>query len=316
MADPDADFRLARSLQAREYLSAGQTPPLERWGSSAHPHPPQGQAPADARSGQVQSHPMQEMMQILLQAGIHPNVHREVMAQHGQPHSHAPRNPASHSQPSHHPTQPSQSRGHSHSPRAPSSQGYGHVHSHGVRAVPLQASLPPSAGHSHGTRAAQQTPASSHSHVHSVRVALPMLHGSGSGRARMMQRDLAQLFTSLQSSGALLRHDGHGRVIVLRPQHRHGSRPGPTRGAEVERIEGNSGRFILDDKAKLTDENRKCAVCLMEFEDGEELRALPCLHLFHSDCVDKWLKENAACPTCRADLADMQRQTAKLLRGE
>eukprot|EP01060_Flectonema_neradi_P014539 TRINITY_DN2117_c1_g1_i1.p1 TRINITY_DN2117_c1_g1~~TRINITY_DN2117_c1_g1_i1.p1 ORF type:complete len:228 (+),score=31.55 TRINITY_DN2117_c1_g1_i1:60-743(+) len=74
------------------------------------------------------------------------------------------------------------------------------------------------------------------------------------------------------------------------------------RGANSEQIEDNSGKFVLQDKEKLTDENKSCTVCLMEFDNGEELRALPCLHLFHPECVDRWLQQNPKCPTCRADL--------------
>ena len=33
----------------------------------------------------------------------------------------------------------------------------------------------------------------------------------------------------------------------------------------------------------------ECAVCLTEFEEGDEVRVLPCGHIFHLDCCDKWL---------------------------
>ncbi|GFR70700.1 E3 ubiquitin-protein ligase Arkadia [Elysia marginata] len=46
----------------------------------------------------------------------------------------------------------------------------------------------------------------------------------------------------------------------------------------------------------------KCTICLSEFESGEDVRRLPCMHLFHSDCVDKWLKTNKKCPICRVDI--------------
>merc|ERR1719322_378493 len=45
---------------------------------------------------------------------------------------------------------------------------------------------------------------------------------------------------------------------------------------------------------------RKCAICLSEFEDGDDLRCLiRCSHVFHVKCVNEWLKENKRCPMCR-----------------
>jgi len=41
-----------------------------------------------------------------------------------------------------------------------------------------------------------------------------------------------------------------------------------------------------------------CAVCLVEFEEGEELRKLPCGHRFHAPCVDRWLLRSSRCPLC------------------
>ena len=45
-----------------------------------------------------------------------------------------------------------------------------------------------------------------------------------------------------------------------------------------------------------------CPICLCEYEEKQELRRLPCGHLFHRECVDEWLLSRASCPTCRYSL--------------
>ncbi|XP_020222020.1 RING-H2 finger protein ATL74 [Cajanus cajan] len=43
-----------------------------------------------------------------------------------------------------------------------------------------------------------------------------------------------------------------------------------------------------------------CAICLVEFSDGDKIRSLPnCNHPFHVHCIDKWLISHSSCPTCR-----------------
>ncbi|CAO2145216.1 unnamed protein product [Urochloa humidicola] len=45
-----------------------------------------------------------------------------------------------------------------------------------------------------------------------------------------------------------------------------------------------------------------CAVCLADFDDGEQVRVLPeCLHYFHAECIGTWLQGSSSCPMCRAE---------------
>ncbi|CAH1790296.1 unnamed protein product [Owenia fusiformis] len=46
----------------------------------------------------------------------------------------------------------------------------------------------------------------------------------------------------------------------------------------------------------------KCTICLSELEEDEDVRRLPCMHLFHCECVDQWLMTNQKCPICRVDI--------------
>lgn len=43
----------------------------------------------------------------------------------------------------------------------------------------------------------------------------------------------------------------------------------------------------------------KCVVCLSDFEEGDTIKSLPCLHRFHSKCIDQWLKRSGDCPICK-----------------
>ncbi|XP_015692565.2 E3 ubiquitin-protein ligase EL5-like [Oryza brachyantha] len=47
----------------------------------------------------------------------------------------------------------------------------------------------------------------------------------------------------------------------------------------------------------------ECAVCIVEFRDGDLARLLPrCGHRFHAKCVGAWLQLHATCPLCRASV--------------
>ncbi|CAI9274356.1 unnamed protein product [Lactuca saligna] len=52
----------------------------------------------------------------------------------------------------------------------------------------------------------------------------------------------------------------------------------------------------------LSPEDAECCICLSAYEDGAELRELPCCHHFHCSCIDKWLYINATCPLCKYNI--------------
>lgn len=45
-----------------------------------------------------------------------------------------------------------------------------------------------------------------------------------------------------------------------------------------------------------------CSICLVDLEEGESLKQLPCNHVFHPECISVWLLQNITCPICRNEL--------------
>ncbi|KAG0579771.1 hypothetical protein M758_4G123400 [Ceratodon purpureus] len=52
----------------------------------------------------------------------------------------------------------------------------------------------------------------------------------------------------------------------------------------------------------LFEDDAECCICLSSYEDGVELRDLPCSHHFHGACINKWLRINATCPLCKYNI--------------
>ena len=44
---------------------------------------------------------------------------------------------------------------------------------------------------------------------------------------------------------------------------------------------------------------KQCSVCYTNIKFGDIVRKLNCDHIFHQECVDKWLEEKLSCPLCR-----------------
>ncbi len=50
---------------------------------------------------------------------------------------------------------------------------------------------------------------------------------------------------------------------------------------------------------------RCCSICLHDPLVGDKLsKGRVCGHVFHQECLDKWLANNTSCPYCRRDLEE------------
>ena len=52
--------------------------------------------------------------------------------------------------------------------------------------------------------------------------------------------------------------------------------------------------------------NDSCAICIEDFASGNVLRRLSCGHLYHRDCIDKWLDRKPICPLCKMPVQELE----------
>ncbi|XP_028767508.1 E3 ubiquitin-protein ligase At1g12760-like [Neltuma alba] len=75
-------------------------------------------------------------------------------------------------------------------------------------------------------------------------------------------------------------------------------------GSAQERVGGIMTECGTDSPSEhiLSEEDAECCICLSAYDDGVDLRELPCGHHFHCACVDKWLYINSTCPLCKYNI--------------
>lgn len=78
-------------------------------------------------------------------------------------------------------------------------------------------------------------------------------------------------------------------------------------------MQGNNNRIPLEanasqniDRSVSRQEPLSCSVCKEDFADSDDVRILPCGHIYHRRCIDPWLLDFAGtCPLCRIALQDV-----------
>lgn len=91
---------------------------------------------------------------------------------------------------------------------------------------------------------------------------------------------------------------GQGNMNDLIEQMLHYNRDHPT----DETIVSGLPEKKIDDIKKLDKDKTNCVICLEDFKNGDVTTNLPCLHMFHTDCIRNWLKKQNTCPICKYKL--------------
>ena len=48
----------------------------------------------------------------------------------------------------------------------------------------------------------------------------------------------------------------------------------------------------------------KCAICLQKYKGIDIIKEFPCKHIFHKNCILKWIRNSNMCPLCKYDITE------------
>ena len=71
-----------------------------------------------------------------------------------------------------------------------------------------------------------------------------------------------------------------------------GHQPGGAGGIDLARTV--ESRFM-----KKPGVEQECQICQGVLNDGDTIRTLPCMHVFHGECLEEWVEHNQHCPNCK-----------------
>merc|ERR1711980_18571 len=85
---------------------------------------------------------------------------------------------------------------------------------------------------------------------------------------------------------------------------------GPIDTKEKELFVDKNGNFVKRKEVSklssrrfsLNDANQQCSICMVEFEEGNQIEETSCSHKFHAGCLQKWVQVKPVCPECRMPL--------------
>ncbi|CAH3138894.1 unnamed protein product [Pocillopora meandrina] len=94
--------------------------------------------------------------------------------------------------------------------------------------------------------------------------------------------------------------EGLDSIITQLLNQMDGAGPPPADSKKIEDLQ----------KVEVTEESAEsdkfCAVCKEQCSKDEDVRRLPCSHIFHFGCIKPWLKMHDSCPVCRLSLSNTQ----------
>jgi len=96
--------------------------------------------------------------------------------------------------------------------------------------------------------------------------------------------------------------------ISIKNCHEEQPTPSSTCSGQVETEERKSTQLVVADfgnEGVISLEDCSCPICLVDYDNGSIVqRSASCYHVFHSQCIRRWLsRDKDECPCCRSNFA-------------
>ncbi|KAI0563538.1 hypothetical protein FGB62_37g24 [Gracilaria domingensis] len=138
----------------------------------------------------------------------------------------------------------------------------------------------------------------------------PLLADTSEPETPPIQHVANKASASPSPSSSVMDHHAE-RVNLIYPESRAGpSSPPPLTSAP------SSSSTAAPEGEESEEEEPICAVCLEEFESGQQVRLLACSHLYHKSCIDPWLQSSSnSCPLCKREIPNLPPPPTQLHYG-
>lgn len=109
--------------------------------------------------------------------------------------------------------------------------------------------------------------------------------------------DTYEDFINLMDRMGTVNRSATDQEIDSLPSHQYQNKTSKGRNSTAD-PSASSSSTTNEDKQQ----DDKCAICLGDYEPDEDVKNMPCGHMFHSECLGRWLKINRTCPICKQSL--------------
>jgi C-terminal processing protease CtpA/Prc len=67
-------------------------------------------------------------------------------------------------------------------------------------------------------------------------------------------------------------------------------------------INDNEDILFCECSEEIQKDKKECVICIEEIKDFDVIFLTKCKHIYHKECIMKWLENNKTCPTCRYNI--------------